>query len=122
VEPVAGRAGTDLDRGFLELVLKRYLRVGQQPRELEQQAPGHNDRSLHLDLRLERRTQRKLHVGRRKLEPPLGGTQQDPREDLNGRSGRDAARDDPECTRELVTRASDPESSLCNHSFSFHHL
>ena len=56
--------------------------------------PGHDDRALVLDLRVERRPQRELHVGRRELELAACGAQQDAGEDLDGRPRRDAARDD----------------------------
>ena len=43
------RATRNVDHAFVRALLDRDLRVGQQPRELDQQPPGHHDRALAFD-------------------------------------------------------------------------
>ena len=53
---------------LLGAVLDRHLALGQQPREIDEQLAGNDDGPFALDLRLERRAQRQLHVGRSERE------------------------------------------------------
>ena len=43
-----------MDHTLVRALLDRDLRVGQQPRQLDEQAAGHNDGALAFDARLER--------------------------------------------------------------------
>ena len=84
---------------------------GQQAREVDEQPARARPPRRPVDLRVERRAQRELHVGRGELEPCRRGAQEDAAEDLHGRARRHAAADDGELLRELLARAGDLQSS-----------
>ena len=63
VQLVRGRPAGDLEHTLLRAMLEHHFAVRQQPREVDQQPPGRDDRALALDLRLDREAQRELHVG-----------------------------------------------------------
>ena len=71
-------AALDADRPLRRPVLERDVRrraAGARCRRAGR--PGHDDRAFVSDLRLERRAQRELHVGRGELEPPASAREQD---------------------------------------------
>jgi hypothetical protein len=62
VEPRLERTAGDVDHALVCPLFDRDLRVGQQPRELDQEAARH-DRAFTFDAGFERGAQRELHVG-----------------------------------------------------------
>jgi len=117
------RARGDDDDALFGTVLDRHLGVGERPGDVQKQPAGDDDRPVALDLDLERRAQRQLHIGRRELQAPFLGAQQDPGEDEHRRPRRDTARHDPELLRELVPRARQLQSGTDPyHCFCIRHL
>jgi len=109
VQAEAGGTGDDLDDALLGQVLDRHLLGRQRADDVEQLATRDDDGAVSLDLRLERATQRELHVRGSETKRALLGTEQDPREHEHRRARRDAARDDAERLGQLVPRADDLE-------------
>ena len=104
MQPVVRGAGGDDDDRLVRVVLDRDLAVGQRACDVEQQPAGDDDGAFVADLRVERRAQRHLHVGRCEVKLARFGAQLDAAENEHGRSRRDTSRDDRELGRELVLR------------------
>ena len=49
-------------------MLEHHLALRQQPRQIDQKPSGRDDRTLTLDLRLDRKAQRELHIGGSQLQ------------------------------------------------------
>ncbi len=91
------------------LVHERDAVVRKQPREIAQQPPRHDDRSVSGHVTLERRAQRDLHVGRGERELPVLGLEVDAAQDLDRTARRDAAGHDAERLCEVAPRARGPQ-------------
>jgi hypothetical protein len=104
------------------VVSDRHLGLGQQPGEVDEELPGHDERALALDPRGERRAQRQLHVGRGELEQAVLGSKHDAGEHLHGAPRGDRARDDGQTGDELVAITNDvhtgPHGDVCFHDCS----
>ena len=83
-------------------MLDLQLRLGKQPREVYEQAPGDDDGAFDVDLCVERCSQGELHVGRREVQLSAFGAQQHAGEDLHRAPRRDGARDDGEPGHEVL--------------------
>ena len=88
--------------------------AGQRPRDVEQQAARDDDLALAVDVGLERRAQRELHVGRGELELAVLDAQPDAAEHEHGRPRRDRAGDE----RELLGETPPAETRSFNMSAS----
>ena len=110
----------DVRDAVLGPVLDRDLGGRQQPRQVDEELPGHDDGAVALDLRGERRPQRELHVGRGELEPIAGRAQQHTGENLHRSARRDDAGNGGELGDELVAIAGDLEPGT-DRDVCFHH-
>jgi hypothetical protein len=95
---------------LLGAVLDRHLAGRQQPHDVDQEAARHDDRALLAHLRLERDAQRDLHVGGGKREPSVLRLKENARQDLDARTGGDAAAGDAELRCELLPGTGDPHA------------
>src|SRR5581483_1334971 len=83
------------------------------PRDVDEGLSGEDDGAVAFDLRGDARAQRELHIGCRDGKLRSARLEQDSRQDLHRRAGRERARDDAERLRELVLCATDPQP--CTH-------
>ena len=110
MQPVVGSAGNDRDHRFLRFVLDRDVAVGKRPRDVEKEPAGNDDNAFARNLRVQRRAQRDLHVGRREMELTRLRAQLNPAEYEDGRAGRHTACDGCELGRQLVSRDGNPQT------------
>ena len=96
-----------MDHTFLGTLLDDHIARRQEPHEVNQQTPWDDCRSFVGDLRLERRTQRELHISGSEMETARLRAKQHPGEDLDARACRDGSCDDSQLLREVVARARD---------------
>ena len=99
----------------------RDLALRQQPDDVHEQLPGHDHGALVLHLRLERRAQRELHVGRRELHAAVAGAQEHAQQHLDGGARRHGAGHDTELRVQLVARAGELQTGL-DHCVCLDHL
>ena len=116
VQPVGRSARRDDHHRLVGMVLERDLAVRQRPGDVEQQPAGNDDRSFVGDLRVDRRSQRDLHVGRGEVQLASFGPQLNPAEHEHRRAARDTTCDDGELGRELVLGDGNPQSGA-HHCF-----
>ena len=110
VEDVQARvvgAGDDLHRPLLGPVLDRDVALGEQARELDERLAGDDDGAVSLDLRVERRPQRQLHVGGGERQRLAVDAEEDSGEHLDGAAGRDGTGDHAQLGDELVAGDAD---------------
>ena len=107
---------------FVRALLDRHLGIGEQPDQLDQKPARDDNGALCLDLGLQRRAQRQLHVGRGERQLPAFRAQQDAAENLDGCARRDPTGDDPELLGQLLAGTSDLHRPGANHGFCIKHL
>ena len=78
VQPVFGRAALDVEDVLLLTVLERHLALGQQARQVDEEPARHDDGTFTVHLRVERCSNRKLHVRRRELDATSARANEDP--------------------------------------------
>jgi hypothetical protein len=110
VQAVLRRPAADLERLLVVSVLHLDAACRQQASEVREQAPRYDRGAAPLHGRLERCAQRQLHIGGGEFGAALVGSNEDPAEDLHGRSRRDTPADNREFLRELFTRARELEA------------
>ena len=96
--------GDDLHRALRRPVFDRHVALGQQARQLDERLARDDNRTVTVDLRVERRSQRELHVGGGERDRAALGGEQDSGEHLHGASRRDGTRNEAELRHELVAR------------------
>jgi hypothetical protein len=93
----------------------------EQPGDVEEQLPGHDHGSLVVDLGVEPRSKRELHVGRGEVEPPVLRPQQHSEQHLNSGARRHGAGHDTELRVQLVARAGELQTGA-DHCVYLDHL
>ena len=102
-------------------MLDLHVLLGKQPGQLDEQPTGDDNRALSVDIRVERRPKRELHVGGSEPKRAPFGLEEHTGEDLDRRSRRHRASNDAELLHELVARAGELHPGV-DHDVCFHHL
>ena len=121
VQPVARRAARDCEYAVLDAMLDLDVGIREQPRDVHEQATGYDHGAVALNLRLERRAERELHVRRGKTKLTRRSVQQHTGENLHRAPCRDGSGDDPEPADELLSTTRDFHAGT-DHYVCFHHL